>query len=242
VHHILSLYGTGANAAQLQRGYDFNATYQRTPTTGHPEVVRELQESWSNAKKYQFNEKYVPDFLAFFQAEIEKKGWQQVLSEYVFADTDAGTDMQLRLFAGFLHPIIRLMYGVEWAQPAIVAEALAEACSHPDNLREYLVPAEEEAAKQHSSSPKQERIIDLYRAVAADEKLAHAAHWDDPNKIHNGVLARAKDEMMAIATRVRVGEDEVDERTAEMCDAAFLMAASAAVYPGKHIKFDFYLM
>jgi hypothetical protein len=209
--------------------------------------VRELQQSWStNAPKYLANEKYFPDFMTFFQHEIEAKGWQGVLGEYVFADTPQATDLLLRLFAGFLHPIIRLMYGVEWAQPAIVAEALAEACVHSDDIKGYLIAAEERAAKLQSASPDSEMgpIVDLYRAVAADDNLAHSAHLTDANKVRDGVLARAKDEMLDIAARVHVGQtqQEVDERTAEMCDAAFFIAASAAFHPGKHLKFDFFLM
>jgi hypothetical protein len=142
---------------------------------------------------------------------------------------------------GFLHPIIRLMYGVEWAQPAIVAEAVAEACVHSNDINLYLLAAEDEAAKLPADF-RMPRIISLYRAVAADKKLSLSAHMEDGNKIRDGVLVRAKQEMLEIAKQVKVDEDEVDERTAEMCDAAFYMAASAIFHPGKHIKFDFYLM
>jgi hypothetical protein len=100
MHHILSLYGTGANAAQMQQGYDFNTNYQRGTGPGHKTVVGELQASWDNASKYFAKEQYYPDFLAFFQGEVDKKGWQAVLSEYVFAGTPAATDILVRLFAG----------------------------------------------------------------------------------------------------------------------------------------------
>jgi hypothetical protein len=49
--------------------------------------------------------------------------------------------------------------------------------------------------------------------------------------------------MIALAARVRVRPEEVEEKTAEMFDAAvFVAAAAALVQPGKQPKFDFFLM
>lgn len=50
------------------------------------------------------------DWLHFFQHEIEHHGsWQKVLAEYMFKEDDARSeDMQVRMFAGFVHPLIQL--------------------------------------------------------------------------------------------------------------------------------------
>jgi cytochrome c556 len=86
-------------------------------------------------------------------------------------------------------------------------------------------------------------VLELLAAVRADGKVAGAARHGDANKVRDGVLKRAGDEMIALAARVRVRPEEVEEKTAEMFDAAvFVAAAAALVQPGKQPKFDFFLM
>lgn len=148
-------------------------------------------------------------------------------------------DMLQRMFAGFLHPIIQLMYGVEWEQPAIVAEALAEASVHKNRLQDFLVAAEKASLDVKGKMPP---ILDLMHEVAADPVLSKAAHWEDDNKIYDGVLARAADEAIRLCSKVRVNAEELEERTAEMFQMALYAAACAAIHPPKEPKFDFILM
>jgi hypothetical protein len=151
-------------------------------------------------------------------------------------------EMLVRLFAGFLHPLIQLMYGVEWGQEAIVAEGLAQAAVHSGEIGGFLRGAEELARSQERTG-KGEGVLELLAAVRADAKVAGAARNGDANKVRDGVLKRAGDEMIALAARVRVRPEEVEEKTAEMFDAAvFVAAAAALVQPGKQPKFDFFLM
>jgi hypothetical protein len=56
---------------------------------------------------------------------MEEKGWETVLNEYVFAGEEHAEGMLVRIFAGFLHPLIHPGFGVEFKQPAIVVKALA---------------------------------------------------------------------------------------------------------------------
>lgn len=149
--------------------------------------------------------------------------------------------MLQRMFAGFLHPIIQLMFGVEWSQPAIVAEALAQAAVHKNNLKEFLEEAESRA-RESPSGEKAPSIAELYERIGTDDKLRKAPRMSDANKIHDGILVRAPEEMFEIVKHVRVREDEVDEKTAEMFEMAVWMAAGAALRPGKMAKWDFFLM
>jgi predicted dithiol-disulfide oxidoreductase (DUF899 family) len=70
----------------------------------HEQVITELK-SWDHAKNYLGKQKYYPDFLRFFQAEIEKTSWQDVMNEYVFKGDEAADALFSRLFAGTSIPL-----------------------------------------------------------------------------------------------------------------------------------------
>ena len=63
-------------------------------------------------------------------------------------------------------------------------------------------------------------MVELLDDIRADEKLSNAAHWSDGNKIRDGVMARAKDEMVHYASQWTVKAEELKEKTAEMTNAA----------------------
>jgi Questin oxidase-like len=101
VHHLLTIYALGATPAQLQRGYNVNADYQRPPVPLEPQVVQSMHDV-EKFKQCLGNEKHYRDYLVFFQDEIEKKGWENVLNEYVFKGDERADDLLVRLFAGML--------------------------------------------------------------------------------------------------------------------------------------------
>lgn len=171
-------------------------------------------------KTYLGEEKYYHDFLVFFQKEMEAKGWQDVLNEYVFSGSERADDMLVRMFAGFLHPIIHLGFGIEFQQPAIVAEALAQAAVH-DNWMAPLFHGCEKAADAHRGRDGSGKtIVQLLEECKKDEKLRSAPRFEDGNKIRDGILKRAPEEMIKYASQYTVREDELEEKTAEMINAA----------------------
>ena len=171
-----------------------------------------------------------------------------MLLEHVFSGTERAEDMLVRLHGGFLHPIIHLMYGLEWEQPAIVAQALAQAAVHKDRLRSFLLGAEKKGKDDEERDGSDEKktmgwILDLLVDARADETLRTSARWGDDQKITDGVLTRAKSQMMRLAKKVKVKEDEMESRTWEMYDVALWMTlGSAGCMPGKMEKVDFFLM
>jgi hypothetical protein len=250
-HHVLAFYGTGAPAQRIKEAYAHNTTYQRPVQPLHNDAVENLitHSSWDS---FLGKEQHYPDFLAFFQREIDEHGWRRVMSEYLFdKGNPRAEDLLQRLFAGFLHPLIQLMYGIEWVQPVIVAQALAQAAVHDNNLGEFLAEAEKRAYEGRSATVGQEdawSVAGLYVAAHRNEKLRGSIRSEDGNKMRDGVLARAREEALELAARVRVPADQavVDERTAEMFEGAIAMAASGAVVEaakrGKEERFDFFLM
>jgi len=99
VHHILTLYGLGAPASVIEKHYKKNASYQR-PAFPVEERILEDMANPENFNKYLGKEKYYHDFLVFWQNEMEKKGWENVLNEYVFTFNERANDLLGRMFAG----------------------------------------------------------------------------------------------------------------------------------------------
>jgi hypothetical protein len=198
-------------------------------------------------------EKYYHDWLVFFQGEIEKKGWHKVINEYLLAGDDRANDLLARLYSGFLHPLIHLGFGVEFEQPAIVAEALAETAVHSVWIKPFLFGAEK-AAKENGIPEK--TLVKILEDAVADEKLRNSPHVDDSNKVRDGVLVRAPDEMMKYASQYVVKPEQLEKKTAEMinfngtfslCYNSTMLTITAyftgaAQRPDKIPKIDFFFM
>lgn len=78
----------------------------------------------------------------------------------------------------------------------------------------------EKAAKASGTAKSEKSIVQLLEEIRADKKLSSAAHWDDGNKIRDGILKRAPDEMLKYATQYTVTESQLEEKTAEMINAS----------------------
>lgn len=240
-HHILTIFALNATPTELQTGYDNNVYYQR-PTGPVKRSIVEGMHDPESFKKYLGKEKYYHDFLTFFKDEIDKKGWEAVLNEYLFKGDERADDMLVRLFSGFLHPIIHLGFGIEFQQPAIIAEGLAQAAIHSNWMAPLFLESEKAAQAKGSESGPQKTIVQLLDEIRADKKLSSAAHWSDGNKIRDGILKRAPQEMIQFASQYRLtSPDQLPEKTAEMINAAAYFTGTSQ-RPPKQIKFDFYYM
>jgi len=83
----------------MQKGYDENKSYQWEARKPHDRVVEDLK-GWEHAQKYLGKAQYYPDFLLFFQKEMERMGYEGVMNEYVFKGDAKADDIFARLFAG----------------------------------------------------------------------------------------------------------------------------------------------
>jgi hypothetical protein len=196
-----------------------NVSYQRPPEPLKESIVDDMHKP-DRFKSYLGDEKYYHDFLVFFQKEINAKGWENVLNEYLFANDDRANDMLSRLYAGFLHPIIHLGFGIEFQQPAIMAEALAQAAVHDNWMKSLFLGCEKAAEANRGKEKSQKTIVQLLEEAKNDEKLRDAAHWEDGNKIRDGILKRAPNEMITLASQYAIEENELEQKTAEMINAA----------------------
>ena len=106
---------------------------------------------------------------------------------------------------------------MEFNQPAIMAEALAQAAVHDGWTFPFVMDAEKAAGT--IGKPSTKSLTQLIDEIRADKKLSTAAHWEDGNKIRDGIFKRANEEMIKYASQWTVGPDQLDEKTAEMINA-----------------------
>lgn len=116
-------------------------------------------------------------------------------------------------FAGLLHPFIHLGYGLEFNQPAIVAQALAQAAVHSDRVgRNFFLPAEQMAGE--IGNPGQKSLLQLLDEVRQNQTLAQGVKISD--RIPDGIMDRAPQEMLKYAAQYKISASQIDEREADM--------------------------
>lgn len=196
----------------MKSTYADESSYQRPkPPPPSPSTLTKLPvEHLSDRSKYSV-------FLTYFQRRISEIGVHETLKETFFAGTPEAEQMKIRLFAGFVHSWIHIGYGLEFEQPAIVAEGCAMAACSEGWLMEFFNAMKEKIKENGKEGAKQDMeqektIVELLKEMRENEKLRTAAQWEDGNKIQ-GVLKRAPAEMVAAAAKYRVKpEKEVIER------------------------------
>lgn len=160
----------------------------------------------------------------------------------------------LRWYVGLLHPLIHLGFGIEFNQPAIIAEGLAQTAVHDDwTGPRFLFPVEREAGGIGKKGKKS--MMQLLDEARENKNLAGSAHFEDGNKLRDGVLKRAPEDMIKLAAQWTVSEEQIKDKVAEMVDAAgtppdftslsnILMSVvyftSTSQRPEKTPKFDFF--
>ncbi|CDM29644.1 Domain of unknown function DUF4243 [Penicillium roqueforti FM164] len=247
-HELLTIYALGASPEEVKTCYDRNKRYQRPALPANQDIVQSMHDV-AKFKECSGKEENYPHYLAFFQQEIDAKGVPDVLNEYLFAEDERAESMMCRVFAGLIHPFIQLGFGIEFNQPAIVAQGLAQIAVHDDWLgRAYFLPAEKMAGG--IGKPGQKSLFQLINEIRADKTLVESVQWSDSNKIKDGVLHRAPEQMLKYASQFTVSKDQVHGRLADMTNTVEAIAefissvyyTSAAQRPTKEMWLDFFLI
>jgi hypothetical protein len=107
VHHLLSIFALGASPSQIDAAYDLNKKYQLPAITNSAEVAHKLHEP-AFFDECLGQTEYYQDFMKFFQGEIDAKGVEAVVNEYVFKGDKRADDMLVRMYSGL--PQVRPVY------------------------------------------------------------------------------------------------------------------------------------
>lgn len=101
-HQILSIYALGAGPEDIKACYNRNKSYQRPVLPANQDIIQSMHDV-AKFQEYFGKEEHYPNYLAFFQNEIDAKGAGAVLKEYVFAGDDRAESMMCRMFGGKYH-------------------------------------------------------------------------------------------------------------------------------------------
>jgi hypothetical protein len=239
-HSILSVYALGGSPAEIKRAFEDGAEIQQPIPPQEQLAVETLNDPHKfRARMGQLDE--YPNFLAFFQNQIAEKGWVAVVQEYCFNRSSNSETIFANLLEGLYHPMIHLGLGIEFAQPSIVAEGLAQAASHDSMSIEQYIYDCEQAARENPESPKS--LVELYQAVHDKGSIRASSRGfaDGVSRVRDGVLARSSKELVNIAAQFRVQASDLQRALAETTNAS-AYATGATKRPGKEHKIDFFHM
>lgn len=243
VHHLLTVYALNASCSDIEKAFEVNESYQRSTKPYSATAVRDMQESGFFLACLG-KERYYNEFLEFFIQETERNGWEAVVQKYLFAQDERSESMFARLFMPFLHGVIHLGFGIEFRQPAIICEGLAQVACHDEWMGRLLHPSEQVAwssRRESRTNGPAKPFIDLLDQVHADNVLSSAPDWADPNKVRDGIMVRAQDEMIRHLAQVRIDPAELEQKTAEMINMVGYFCAGSQ-HPPNVVMFDFYFM
>ncbi len=214
---MLTIWALGASKETIQLQYEREAKRQR-PALPHDEKVIASFSNKDEFMKSMFQEEHYPNYLAFFQREINAKGVPVVLKEYLFSDGKLAESLLSRMFAGLVHPIIHLGFGIEFQQPAIIAQALAQASVHQDYLSEqFFNPAQKTAGARTDQS---KSLMQIMREMSAEKAIENASVHGDTDVFADGILQRAAELVIQHCIKWTVSSDEIPEKLAEMINTA----------------------
>ncbi|KAK4240294.1 hypothetical protein C8A03DRAFT_31597 [Achaetomium macrosporum] len=239
-HHLLAIWVLGASPAEIQDLYDYNTPYQEPSERPHTAVstYRDLKDPAIFDKCLGEYDCYV-DFLKFFEDEIAEKGVPHVINEYLLKGDERANDLFCRMYADLMHPMIHLGCGLEFSQPSIVAEALAQGCIHANWPKTFLLPTEEHI-RANPDADNNTPILQILDSMRRDPAIANGVRDTDPlNRIPDGLLKRVPPaHLVPYLSQFRVRPDDLRKKTAEMLyTCAYVLGA--AQRPGKREKLDF---
>jgi hypothetical protein len=142
----------------------------------------------------------------------------------------------LTLSEGFLHPLIHLGFGLEFKQPAIIVEGIAQTAIHANELSAALL-----TTKRFAENSESKPIVDLIHEVERHHTIRDNPAWQDGSLIEDDFFLRAPEELMAIASQWHVKPDELEDKVAEMINVNAYFTA-AAQNPAKKVKLDFFFI
>lgn len=148
---------------------------------------------------------------------------------------------------GYVHGLIHIGLALEFRQPLLLAEGLAQAAVHHDWWYTEYFNAAESLAREAKETPLP--LADLIDMARLDPKIStcsslefhtqsrkHSGRWAMDKEIaRDGVLSNAGEDLIRLAARWRVDPDNLEKHTAELVNCARESYYHISVHPSSII-------
>ncbi|KAK2754877.1 hypothetical protein FQN54_006770 [Arachnomyces sp. PD_36] len=265
VYHVLSLWAMGASPQQIYQHSERNVHCALPPPkVADEETVKSLSDP-ENLKKTLGQEECYQDLIVFFEHEIERLGVDQTLQEYLLGDSEFARSSYPRVYHGYVHAIMHVGLGLEFSQPSILAEGLAETVVHNEP---WYTEYHELCRTVAASTTAEDRLslLQAYTSCVNDPVIAKCMDWDlavqfkAPEESWEAIMAdknfrppveepwrhrawgRAGKNLAAITGRWKVDPDEDLERAAAEVINTSTYVTCSAMLPPHEFRVDFFLM
>ncbi|MCJ1479652.1 hypothetical protein MMC13_008338 [Lambiella insularis] len=250
VHQILTTWSLGAKPETIRLHQERNGQYQRQAMVIQSSLVEDMAIP-SVFKRCLGREENYRNYERFFLKQINEHGYETVLQRYLVGGDEVADDMLCRIYMGYVHGFIHIDIGLEYKQPLVLAEGLAQAAVHHDMwYTEYLTLAETLAMKAEEQPLPLTALLDMERrdyAIRNSSSIKfhrqtrkHSGRWAmDEEVARDGVLKNSKAELVRLAARYRVSPPGLKQAVAELTNAAVYITAGAQREPHE-CRFDFF--
>lgn len=231
VHHTLALWALGANADQMILHKKNNENYQLLPRKFPDEQIVQDMSTPEGFKKYVGSQDHFLDFVTFFEREIDRTGYQEVLQKYMVGGSEIADDLLGRMYHGYVHSFMYVGQALEFKQLPLLAEGLAQAASHDDMYyNDFLFHTEKLARKQEeprlclaecAEECRRDDAIRNCSSIDVHRQVVEGSWKVEKEMIRDYVCGKAFDEMARVCARYRVSaDDDLDRATAEVINGA----------------------
>jgi hypothetical protein len=134
-----------------------------------------------------------------------------------------------------------LGYGLEFQQPIVTAEALAQAAIHFNEVGDFCLPPEALASKRGTTQA-HVTLLELADRLRSNPRVLGAPQIGTSNNlINDSLVPRAMDVVSEVVSEFVVTPEDLDDRVAELIHTCIYITACAQ-WPGKIEMFDFFLL
>ncbi|WWC89561.1 uncharacterized protein L201_004485 [Kwoniella dendrophila CBS 6074] len=215
-HSALTRYSFGASSQLIRDTWEHDKSYliSLDPNDSHrdKEEVKNIPDkiddsNWGD-RQYVGRKGTYSRYLTFFHKEIERLGPIETINKYIFSgpanwqkfkngdgEEKDGPMMIDRLVGGVFHPFIHVGFGLEFNDKVVLAEGLAEAAVHSDELNAPILTPEYVHEILYPSNPVPEHLRRPARDIPESEDCL------EPNCAREPRLGRSLLEIYSILSK-----------------------------------------
>ena len=267
---MLTLWALGASPDLIISHMKRNTSYVLLPPKFADEATVKSLLDPRSLEKTLGDETYYQDLVFFFEREIATLGIDEVLQKYILGDSDLARTVYPRLYHGYVHAIMHVGLGLEFNQPTILAEGIAEAFVHDESwYTDYFAACQKATDLMRPEG--RLSLLEAYEACTKDPVVRGCVDWElaealtipsddwatafaamaaqgkefkipDEEPWRDRAWGRAGLNIAAITGKYWVREDEDLERAAAEVISTSIYVACAAMLPPHEFRVDFFLI